>query len=339
MGDYLASIQQGFAEARRFGTTTILNLTAYPELIARVKAPIRTWWFTELIDVREPDRTNELIGVAVNSLRSALECSDMSALSRRRRRPAVQRNHWGLAPHALYTASASLFRGCEQVAQQENVLLTTHLAESREEMSMFRDGGGPLFDFLKEIGRDMSDCGRAATPLAAFGFAHGDHALYRWILVHLNELSETDLDWLATQTQGPSRGATAKFAIVHCPRSHKYFGHSPFGFQDLRKLGFCICLGTDSLASNDDLSLFAEMRQFQRIFPGVSPEEILSLVTKNAARALDQKSLLGELKPGAFADLIAVPVEANRNIFEQIIAFSQDVSWSMINGVLMQDAP
>jgi len=46
--DYLASIADGFAEAKRFGTTTIANLTAFPELIPQVNPPIRTWWFAEL---------------------------------------------------------------------------------------------------------------------------------------------------------------------------------------------------------------------------------------------------------------------------------------------------
>src|SRR5207244_3885358 len=52
--DYVASINEGFAEARKFGTTMIANLTAFPELIVKIKEPIRTWWFAEVIDVREP---------------------------------------------------------------------------------------------------------------------------------------------------------------------------------------------------------------------------------------------------------------------------------------------
>ena len=39
--DYVDSIQRGFEEARRFGTTTIANLTAFPELIVRTTPPIR----------------------------------------------------------------------------------------------------------------------------------------------------------------------------------------------------------------------------------------------------------------------------------------------------------
>src|SRR5216110_1699983 len=48
--DYVASINEGFAEAKKFGTTTIVNLTAFPELIRQLPdMPIRTWWYAELI--------------------------------------------------------------------------------------------------------------------------------------------------------------------------------------------------------------------------------------------------------------------------------------------------
>src|ERR1700757_3716262 len=67
--DYLASINEGFAEAKRFGTTTIANLTAFPELISRITRPIRTCWFAELIDVRASKHANEIVDLAIESLR------------------------------------------------------------------------------------------------------------------------------------------------------------------------------------------------------------------------------------------------------------------------------
>src|SRR5262245_15611235 len=46
--DYVTSINEGFVEAKRYGTTTIANLTAFPELVRQLPtAPIRTWWFAE----------------------------------------------------------------------------------------------------------------------------------------------------------------------------------------------------------------------------------------------------------------------------------------------------
>src|SRR5262249_1747455 len=38
--DYVRSINEGFGEAKRFGTTAIANLTAFPELISRIERPI-----------------------------------------------------------------------------------------------------------------------------------------------------------------------------------------------------------------------------------------------------------------------------------------------------------
>src|SRR5215472_12262571 len=69
--DYVRSINEGFGEAKRFGTTAIANLTAFPELISRIERPIRTWWFAELIDVREPSRANDIVDLAVENLRVA----------------------------------------------------------------------------------------------------------------------------------------------------------------------------------------------------------------------------------------------------------------------------
>lgn len=305
--DYFASINDGFEEAKRFGTTAMANLTGFPELIAQIQPPIRTWWFAELIDIRAPKRANELVDSAIESLGRA--------------RP--QGALWGLAPHALFTASKDLFRRCEEIAQQEHILLTTHLAESREETEMFRDASGPLYGFMKSIGRSMDDCGNE-TPLGLFVGALGGRALPRWIVVHLNELTESDFQVLER--------SNSKFQIVHCPRSHNYFGHSPFAFDRLRSLGFNICLGTDSLASNESLSLFDEMRVFQKNFPQVSPEEIFRTVTVNPARALRQENALGQIRPGFGADLIAVPCSTSTDIFEQILAFDAPVSWAMVNG-------
>jgi aminodeoxyfutalosine deaminase len=252
-----------------------------------------------------------------------MECANMFALSKRRHVAALQTQHWGLAPHALFTASKDLFRRCGNISRRDNILLTTHLAESREEMEMFRNASGPLYEFMKSIGRPMNDCG-IETPLGLFVGAPGARALPQWIVAHLNELTESDFDLLER--------SNSKFHVVHCPRSHNYFGHSQFAFDRLRSLGFNICLGTDSLASTQTLSLFDEMRAFHKKFPRVSPEEVLQMVTVNPARALRYENSLGQIRPGFGADLIAVPWSTSTDIFEQILAFDAPVSWAMVNG-------
>ena len=333
--DYLSSINEGFAEARRFGTTTVANLTAFPNLIPQIHAPIRTWWFAELIDVRAPKHAKEIVDLAIESLGRTRSELVLSA--------AEGGAPWGLAPHALFTASKNLFEYCEEIARRENVLLTTHLAESREEMEMFRDASGPLYEFLKRIGRPMDDCGNE-TPLERFldligrrGSPNRPQAIevnrpyLPWIIAHLNELTESDFELL--------QNAKVQFHVVHCPRSHDYFKNNQFPFQRLHSLGFNICLGTDSLASNENLSLFAEMRAFQRSEPGISPDEILKMATVNPAMALHRKKMIGRIRPGFCADFMAIPCGRDADLFEEIVAFEGQVDWVMVNGELQRMRP
>jgi cytosine/adenosine deaminase-related metal-dependent hydrolase len=304
--DYLTAIADGFAEAQRFGTTALVNLEAFPELLPRIpRAPLRTWWCAEMIDIRRP--------VPVQEVTEHL-CGWSQA-----------HPEWlggiGLAPHAPYTASAQLYAEAAALARKHDLLLTTHLAESHEEMLMFRDATGPAFEFLKSIGRPMNDCGRE-TPLSLL--TRRQEIDERWIIAHLNELTEGDFNLLA---QG------RKFHIAHCPRSHTFFGHAPFELRKLRTLGFNICLGTDSLASNSSLGLFAEMRELLRKEPSISPREVLMMITENAARAIGQAGSLGVIRPGSRADLIAIPgVAPGKDAFDTIVAFEGTVPWMMVDG-------
>jgi cytosine/adenosine deaminase-related metal-dependent hydrolase len=310
---YLRAIAHGIREAERFGTTAIVNLEAFSDLIASAKsAPLRTWWCAELIDVNDREPADKILTTALQQLRTISEAGGNS----------------GVAPHALFTASAELFRCGAEIASANGWLLTTHLAESGEEMEMFQEASGPLYNFLRKMGRDMADCGRK-TPLSLFldlGAA-GGHALSSWVVAHLNELSESDFELLDRLAN--------KFSIAHCPRSHRYFQHTPFQFERLRALGFNICLGTDSLASNTDLSLFLEMLWFQKAHPQLAPENILRMTTVNPAKALGRAHELGKIARGYFADMIALPLSGSTDVYEQIINFTGEVCWMAIGGQII----
>lgn len=307
--DFIASIEEGFDEAARFGTTTIVNLEAFPELIPRVRRPaLRTWWCAELIDVREKVCVREVY----ESLKRILPGNHDGW------------EHIGLAPHAPYTASTQLYADADAIARSEDLIFTTHLSESRGELQMFRDATGPLFQLLKEIGRPMEDCGGRSSLACLLARQPVDE---RWLVAHLNELSEDDFALLAR---------AKKFHIVHCPRSHHFFNHTPFAFKRLSALGFNICLGTDSLASNSDLSLFAEMREAIRVHD-LSPAEVLAATTVNGARALRREGELGRLRAGFHADMIAVPFRGSpKGAAEAVVAFDGAVPWMMVHGRVLR---
>ena len=307
--DYLAAIDAGLTEALKFGTTALLNLEAFPELLPRISRPLlRVWWCAEMIDIRKPVP----VGEVSENLREWFQAHPEWL------------GGFGLAPHAPFTASMELFSAASQVSQKYHVPMTTHVAESHEEMQMFRDASGPLYDFLASIGRPMTDCG-GTTPLSSL--MRSPLLDEHWILAHLNELTESDFDLLTR---------AARFHIAHCPRSHTYFGHTPFELRKLQTLGLNICLGTDSLASNSSLSLSAEMRELLRKEPWISPREVLTMTTVNAARALGQASALGKISPGFRADLIAIPsTETGKGVFDAIMAFEGTVPWMTMNGKII----
>jgi cytosine/adenosine deaminase-related metal-dependent hydrolase len=304
--DYLRSIANGISEAQRWGTTSVANVESMPEILSRLpRPPLRIWWFAELIDVQPRCTSNELVGNATSI--------------------SQDKNDWlggfGLSPHAPYTVSPELLREAVVVARRNHLRLTMHLAESDEEMEMFSKGRGRLFDLLQGLGRTMEDCQQNKTPLALML----DRVTLddRWIVVHLNELTESDFDRLA---QGPH------FHIAHCPGSGRYFQHRPFALRRLLDMGFNICLGTDSLASNSSLSLFAEMRILRQGFPWLEREQILRMATVNGARALGEENSVGKISEGFYADLIAIPLRQTAEVYEQIIDFDQEVPWMMLAG-------
>lgn len=304
--DYVDSITDGLAEASQYGTTTLLNLEAFPELLPQLsRPPLRVWWCAEMIDVRTPVNAQKIF----DALRDSF----------------VSRPGWlggvGLAPHAPYTSSRQLYSDAAETARREGVPFTTHLAESAEEMQMFRDARGPVYDFLKGIGRPMDDCGQQ-TPLSLL--MRNQTIDEQSIIAHLNELADGDFELLAR---------APKFHIVHCPRSHTFFGHAPFALERLRAFGFNICLGTDSLASNSSLSLIAEMRELLQKEARLSPREVLDMVTVNAAAAIGQRNTLGQIRPGFLADLIALPALGGpAKVYENVISFHGIVPWMMVNG-------
>ena len=314
--DYLEAIARGFHEYGRWGATTLLNVESFPELMWKMPAPpLRTWWFYEMIDVRRVIPTEELVAGALLFFQEESQEHQPGWLGGR-----------GLSPHAPYTASAEMYRRTRDCAARTGMPWTTHLGESRDEQDMFVRGRGPLHDFLAGLGRPMDDCGRGKSALATLAAAGGLGP--ECIAVHLNEWEEDDFALAAPG--GPLAGMT----IVHCPLSHRYFRHRAFPLERLRGLAVNLCVGTDSPASDGSFSLLEELRALSAAAPSLSPAELLETITRAPARALGLDGRLGCIRPGACADLIALPCGSSSagKIYAEILACWQPPEWRMVHG-------
>jgi cytosine/adenosine deaminase-related metal-dependent hydrolase len=239
----------------------------------------------------------------------------------------LRRNRIGLSPHAPYSTKPELLRLTAKLAHEKKLRITTHVAESVDEFEMFVHARGKMFDWLRRNHRDMGDCslGSPVQHLARNGLLNAN-----FLAVHANCLAPGDSQLLARK----------KSSVVHCPRSHSFFGHPKFPFQKLTTAGVNICLGTDSLASIEakrkqplELNLFSEMRSFARHNPGIPPARILQMATVNGAYALGLAGRVGRISKGAFADLITLPChEKLADIYEAILHHRGEVAASMIAG-------
>jgi len=122
-------------------------------------------------------------------------------------------------------------------------------------------------------------------------------------------------------------------SVVHCPKCHTYFGHAPFPMKALRQYGVNVCLGTDSLASNNTLDMRAEMREAQ-VVHGLGDRELLEMVLLNGAKALGQAGKLGQISPGSVADLVAFPcdAEAAEDPYHRVVQSRGEPRLLVVNG-------
>jgi cytosine/adenosine deaminase-related metal-dependent hydrolase len=218
-----------------------------------------------------------------------------------------------VSPTSLYAVSPVIL---EQFLEQRDrtALVSIHIKESEEEELLYKKGQGPLTSFVKQRGGQMwlSDPVNWLQKNELLG--------PQTLLVHGNYLNDSDLELL--QGTGVS--------VIHCPGSHRYFGHQHFPLKALREKGINIAIGTDSLASNEDLSMLREMRLLQQSNPELSKKDIIRMATIDGAKALGDEANRGSLEPGKCADLIAVPCEG-QDPYEALL-MAEKVEMTMVTG-------
>ena len=108
-----------------------------------------------------------------------------------------------------------------------------------------------------------------------------------------------------------ARLAAARSTVVTCPRSNRWTGAGTPPVDRFYASGVRVAVGTDSLASVEDLNLFAEMAELRRLAPAVAAARILASATLAGAEALGFGGELGSLEPGKRAQLLAVRIPAD----------------------------
>jgi len=203
----------------------------------------------------------------------------------------------GLSPHTPYTIGEEHLPEIAEVAAVHQLPLAIHISESAAETDFIFDSSGPLAtDFYPFVGWERF----LTAPRRCSSTELLDrHALLTpaTLAVHCVHLTHADARILK------ERGVS----IALCPRSNERLdvGRAPVAL--FKKLGITLALGTDSLASNDSLSLWDEMRFALDAFPhDLTPADLFRMVTTGGAFALGISSRCGSLEIGKRADFQVV---------------------------------
>lgn len=205
-----------------------------------------------------------------------------------------------LAPHAPYSTSPELFRAIRaEVVSSDVPVSSVHVAESSGEVDFLRDGSGPWPGMLRFVGAMRDEwtppqC-RPIAYLESLGVLDP-----RTLVIHAVHLDDQELQRLA------AIGCT----LVTCPRSNQWVGAGAPPIARFYASGVRVAVGTDSLASVDDLNLFSELKALRWLAPGVAARRLLDSATLSGAKALDLDDDLGSIEVGKRAEIVTVDVPA-----------------------------
>jgi cytosine/adenosine deaminase-related metal-dependent hydrolase len=273
----MAAIRQGLAESVAGGVTAIgeIATAAAPQAYAGPGPRVRV--FREGLGLRAAGVEAVPRGVA----------ADLDRL-------AAAGIACGISPHAPYSVAAPLGRRLVAEARRRSLPVAMHLLESEAEAELLARGTGSFRRLLEDLGAWDPAAPPALLPAAEWISRLA--TARRGIVVHATYIAH---DPAALARLARHRD---QLVVVVCPRTTRAISGTLPPLAVLREAGIRVAIGTDSRASNPDLSVLAECRTL--VDAGlVSPAEALRMATIHAAWAVGFERHAGRIAPGRPADL------------------------------------
>lgn len=225
-------------------------------------------------------------------------------------------------PHAPYSTTPALIRAIKQQAARLDRIISIHVAESIHEVEFLQNGRGPFREFLVE--RGAWDDSFAIPGKGPVQYLDDLGVLdEKTLCVHGVHLAEEEIELLAQRN--------AKVCL--CPGSNRFLDVGKAPVTEFLEHGILPALGTDSMASNEVLSMWREMRLLREDHPGLAPEAVLAMATLGGAAAWGMDAALGALAPGRQALMLAIDCADNilsaGQVFEYLTAAdkSPKIEW------------
>jgi len=207
---------------------------------------------------------------------------------------AEDQTHIHACPHAPYSVSPDMFQAINDINAGDMSLISIHNQETEAENQLYRSHTG---DFVERFPINLDhipNTGRSSL----MSYAHNLKGYHNVLLVHNTFSRREDFEEALRVLREPH--------FVLCPKSNLYLENALPDLPTMLDMGLDICLGTDSLSSNDTLSILEEMKVLHRSFSQLSFDALLRMATINGARALGMADRFGTLEPGKSPGLLLI---------------------------------
>ncbi|PKN80684.1 MAG: cytosine deaminase [Candidatus Cloacimonetes bacterium HGW-Cloacimonetes-1] len=193
---------------------------------------------------------------------------------------------FALSPHSIYTCDRSVLEKCTDIALSHDMMIHMHLCETKSESEncLKEHGIKPVF-YLDQIGLLKA------------------HA----VMAHGVWIDEDEMELLAHHGN----------SIITCTDSNLKLVSGIAPLQQYAAHGVNVCMGTDGVASNNNLDMLSEMDITAKIHkittgdPSFLPaSDVLRMATINGAKALGLEASMGSLEIGKNADVVLLSLDA-----------------------------
>lgn len=289
--ELMQSVQTGINESLASGTTFLVENTPSNISIEELsKSPLKSLVGLEVFGSDE-EKADEIFQDAEKKL--VARSSQLAA-------PNIE---FTFSPHAPYDVSRNLWKKLIKWSEENKKPLLTHLEESPQEKLWWQKKSGPAISFWKKIGK--------LEPKIKYWkkYNSGIDFLYK-----NKVLSDTLIATHATQATKKELEIIKKIKLIHCPRSNHYLNNGTANLRLWDELGILWGIGTDSLASNDNLSMLSELKFCLEIQERVHnykipPKQGFLAITLNAAKTVSKEYEIGSLKKGFLADFLVFNIK------------------------------
>lgn len=194
-----------------------------------------------------------------------------------------------ITPHAPYSVPRELFELIFSFPGNYPSLFSYHSQESEAESTFFKNASGDfqkVFEHFKLPLSIFTSTGKNSLQ-SVIGYFPADKKI---LFVHNTVADATDIALITSQLP------EAYFCF--CPNANLYIENQLPQFSLFSNYNDRICIGTDSYASNHQLSILEEIKTIQRAHPALSTHQLLQWSTLNGARFFNWDSQLGSIEPG-----------------------------------------